>query len=651
MLYYIKIVVMKLFLSLYIGFSLSFISQGYITRIHSQNHMPSLKMNDPNMDIITKYKSYFIQENVNEIMEKINTHQLSDIYINKNYPEIVAIDSNVNVPTDILNYHLSNDINPLLLQQVVNKAFENKVLIHFVDFNDIDRFLAVLSKIPNYIIPFLGGVFIINFIRNIILSITIGGEGYGLNQLPFNNQFEVQISKPNVSLDSWAGSPEVKEECLEVINYVYNKELYESVGAEMPKGILLEGPPGTGKTMIAKAIATETKSNFISVSSSEFVEVFVGVGAQKVRNLFEEARKNKPCVIFIDEIDAVGKQRGGSGFRTNGNDEQEQTLNQLLFEMDGFNDNEDILVLAATNRKEVLDAALLRPGRFDRIIKVPLPDKYSREKILENYLKRKRVEPSVNIPFLAELTNGYSGADIKNLVNEAAIMTVKQNSIILTQETLLYALEKSIVGLVKKNYTASYETRARVAYHETGHAMLVYIYHQYFDLQKVSIQSTYNGAGGYTMFMEKTEIQEGGLYTKDLLKKRLIITLGGKAAESIMYGDNYVSQGAREDLKQANDLANQMIGTFGMGDQLEVFSLNEEKQLRNIYSETFKSEIDSESLDLVRDAYQEAKTLLKKHKEKLIAFSHILMDKTNLYQKDMEKVFSFSFNDTKHYGD
>ena len=647
---------MKLFLFLSfsflfnIGFSLPSISEGYLGKIHSQNRMQTLKMNDPNMVAITKYKSFFDKENVNEIMEKINAHQLSDIYVNKNYPEIVAVDTNVDVPTDILNYHLSTDINPLLLQQVVNKAFENKVLSHFVDFNDVNTFFAFVSKIPDFIIPFLIGTFIINFIRNIVISSTRGGPGInqfggGGNPFPFNSQFEVQSIKPNVSLANWAGSPEVKEECEEVINYVYNKELYRSAGAEMPKGILLEGPPGTGKTMIAKAIATETKSNFIAVSSSAFVEVFVGVGAQKVRNLFEEARKNKPCVIFIDEIDAVGKQRGGSGFRTNGNDEQEQTLNQLLFEMDGFNDNEDILVLAATNRKEVLDSALLRPGRFDRIIKVPLPDKYSREKILENYLKSKRVDPSVNVPFLAELTNGYSGADIKNLVNEAAILTVKQNSAVLTEESLLSALEKSMIGLVKKNYTAPYETRARVAYHETGHALLVYLFPEYFDLQKISIQSTYNGAGGYTMFMEKPEIQENGLYTKDILKKRLIITLGGKAAENIMYGDNFVSLGAREDLKQANGLANQMIGTFGMGDQLEVFSINVEKQVRNIYSETFKSEIDAESLDLVKEAYEEAKTLLKKHKEKLIAFSHILMDKTNLYQKDMEKVFSVRCND------
>jgi len=608
-------------------------------------------MNDPNINIISKYKSFFDKENINEIMTKIKSHELSDIYINKNYPELVAIDiPSPESPNDIINYHLTTDINPIIAQQIVNKAFDNDVLVHFVDFNDANQIITILSKIPEFIFPIFAFSLLLSFIRGIFLSFRGGtgpGSRNGFNQFggggfPFNNRFQIQSTKPNITLDQWAGSPEVKEECQEVINYVYNKELYRNAGAEMPKGILLEGPPGTGKTMIAKAIATQTNSNFISVSSSEFVEVFVGVGAQKVRNLFEEARRNKPCVIFIDEIDAVGKQRGGAGFRSNGNDEQEQTLNQLLFEMDGFNDNEDILVLAATNRKEVLDTALLRPGRFDRIIKVPLPDKYSREKILENYLKTKKIDPRVNATFLAELTNGFSGADIKNLVNEAAIFTAKQNSTILQEDSLLYALEKSMIGLVKRNYTPPFETMARVAYHETGHALLTYLFPQYFDLQKVSIQSTYGGAGGYTMFMEKTEIQEGGLYTKDILKKRLIIALGGKAAENIMYGDNYVSLGAREDLKQANGLANQMIASFGMGEELEVFSANEEKQVRNIYSETIKSELDREALDLVKEAYEEAKYLLEKHKDQLIAFSHLLMNRTNLYRRDMEMVFSYN---------
>ena len=622
---------------------------------------PSLSLTmvlDPNVQTIIRYKSFLNKQSINELLQNIDSHQFQDVYINKGYGEVVGIDvSSKGEPLDIFDYHLAVDIDPLLSQKIVDKAYENHIAIHFADFNPPNPVWAFISHAPDYIIPFLVISFFINILFS-VLSNFIRGSG-GPNQgsrnglgpfgsFPFQNQFKVQSTRPNVTLDSWAGSPEVKEEVQEVISYQFNKELYQSVGAEMPKGILLEGPPGTGKTMIAKAIATETESHFISVSSSEFVEIFVGVGAQKVRQLFEEARRNKPCVIFIDEIDAVGKQRGGAGFRSNGNDEQEQTLNQLLFEMDGFNDNEDLLVLAATNRKEVLDTALLRPGRFDRIIKVPLPDKFSREKILENYLRGKKVDESVNIGLLAELTNGYSGADIKNMVNEAAIFTAKSNSTVLQEQALLYAIEKSLVGLIKKNYTAPYDVRARVAYHESGHAILAYLFPYYFDLQKVSIQATYNGAGGYTVFQEKPEIQEGGLYTKDILKKRLIVSLGGKAAETIIYGDEYVSLGAREDLKQANSLAGQMINSFGMGRELEVFSANEEKQFRNVYSESIKTVIDEESLELVADAFYEAKELLEKHREFLVAFSHLLMNQTQLYRPDMQKVFTqYQMNSTR----
>ena len=241
----------------------------------------------------------------------------------------------------------------------------------------------------------------------------------------FDKENNDEFLKPNVSLSSWAGSPEVIEECKEVISYLERKELYKEIGADMPKGILFEGPPGTGKTLLAKAIATETNSTFISISGSEFVEIFVGVGASRVRELFDSARQNTPCIIFIDEIDAVGRQRGAGVNMAN--DEREQTLNQILYEMDGFNNNEDIVVMAATNRKDVLDQALLRPGRFDRIIKIPLPDRFSREKILDFYLRSKKLEKPFDISSIAELTDGFSGAELKNLINEAAILSARNN--------------------------------------------------------------------------------------------------------------------------------------------------------------------------------------------------------------------------------
>jgi len=419
------------------------------------------------------------------------------------------------------------------------------------------------------------------------------------------------------------------------------------LGAEMPKGILLEGPPGTGKTLLAKGIATETNASFISISASEFVEMFVGIGAARVRDLFTNARNNRPCVIFIDEIDAVGRQRG-TGINM-ANDEREQTLNQILYEMDGFNNNDGILVLAATNRKDVLDQALLRPGRFDRIIRVPLPDKFSREKILDFYFNSRPIEKNIDINALAEITSGFSGAQLKNLINEAAIMSAKKGAEVILEVDLFNAFEKLIVGLVKNNNDVSYETKTRVAIHESGHAFLALIYQKYFELQKISIKATYNGAGGYTIFTEKPEIKEGGLYTKDILKKRLIVTMGGKAAENIFYGEDFVSVGAVQDLQQANKLAQQMIGNYGMGKELEVFfneNVNDDNNpflgrslsMGSKYSDSRKFTMDNETLSLVVEAYTEAKVILTTYKELVEEMTDLLKNKTVLSPKDLTAI-------------
>jgi cell division protease FtsH len=461
----------------------------------------------------------------------------------------------------------------------------------------------------------------------------------------FNRDTEEKTFKnPNITLNSWAGSEEVVEECKEIISYIENKEKYKKIGADMPKGILLEGPPGTGKTLLAKAIASETNSTFISISGSEFVELFVGMGASRVRELFNNARENAPCIIFIDEIDAVGRQRGAGVNMAN--DEREQTLNQLLYEMDGFNNNEDIVVMAATNRKDVLDQALLRPGRFDRIIRVPLPDKQSREKILEYYFNTKYINTTFDISSIAELTDGFSGAQLKNLINEAAIISVKNNYTKIQEKYIFDAFEKSIVGLIKSNATIAPSTKLRVAIHESGHSLLALKYNNYFDFQKASVQPTYNGAGGYTIFTEKPEIREGGLYTKDLLKKRLIIAMGGKAAEAVYYGTEFVSLGAIQDLKQANNLAKKMIGNFGMGDKLEVFFnentgddsnpfLGRSLSFGDKYSEYTRFIMDKESLELVSEAYSIAKNVLEENKHILIEFSELLQNNTVIYNREI----------------
>ena len=453
--------------------------------------------------------------------------------------------------------NINNDL-VLATQETINKVTQYPSLPQII-FQDL-FFIA-----NNVIFPIILIMTIISFFRPPMNMPPMGMPNL-LNSNSKLNKFDA--TKQNITMSSWVGSPEIFEEVFEVISYLKNEQAYKDLNVELPRGILLEGPPGTGKTLLAKAIASETNSNFISISGSEFVELIVGMGALKVRNLFKEARQKKPCIIFIDEIDAIGKKRSNN---LNSNDEREQTLNQILAEMDGFEDNEGLTILAATNRKDILDEALIRPGRFDRIIKIGLPDKTSREQILKFYLDRKSIDDSIDITSLSEITDGFSGAQLKNLVNEAAILAVRENSKIISRVNIDNALEKLAVGLIRNVDTRSKEVLYRVAVHEMGHALIALLYNKYFDIFKVSIKATYNGAGGYTLFSEKPEFKDGGLYTKDLLFKRLVIAMGGKAAESLFYGNEYISLGAVEDLRQANKLAKRMIGNFGMGNKLEVF--------------------------------------------------------------------------------
>jgi len=510
------------------------------------------------------------------------------------------------------HYHIS-DIEPVVVPHLVEKTADLHVPLFFVNFTPenivhFQQWLGEVITVLSYGLPVL---LVLSFLSGAFQMMNGGGGGNPAANFLGKQKSRLDFITPNVSLSDWAGSPEVVEECKEVISYLENKEIYEKIGAEMPKGILLEGPPGTGKTLLAKAIATETNSTFISTSGSEFVELFVGMGAARVRELFASARQNTPCIIFIDEIDAIGRQRG-MGNIMGGNDEREQTLNQLLYEMDGFRSNENIVVMAATNRKDILDRALLRPGRFDRILKIPLPDSFSREQILQRYLRDKQMVPPPDISAIADLTDGFSGAQLKNLVNEAAILSAKNNYTVIQEKFLFDAFEKSLVGLIKTNASVAEHTRRRVAVHESGHATLVQHFPEYFEFKKASVQPTYNGAGGYTLFNERSHLKEGGLYTKDMLKKRLIITLGGKAAESIVYGNDFVSLGATEDLRQANQLAQQMVGKFGMGKELEVFYQPDEIEGASQY---MKYKLDKEALQLVRDAYQEAKRILSVEKK------------------------------------
>lgn len=448
---------------------------------------------------------------------------------------------------------------------------------------------------------------------------------------------------PNVSLSKWVGSPEVFEECYEVISYQTNNSHYKKLGAVLPRGILLEGPPGVGKTYLAKAIASETQSSFYSMSGSEFIEMYVGVGASRVRNLFSKARKNAPSIIFIDEIDAMGGKRNGGG-SDGSHREHDQTLNQLLTEMDGFKDNSQIIVMAATNRKDMLDPALLRPGRFDRHIHISLPDRYSREQILQLYLgEKKRKEKSINTTMIAELTDGFSGADLKNLINEAAILAARRGGRIIKSTDLTNAMEKLVVGLVRNRDDRTEEARYRVGIHEVGHGFLTIYFDKYFDLQKISIKSTYDGAGGYTLLNEKVEYSSAGLYTKDLLFKKIVILLGGKAAEAIWYGGEQVSLGATQDLRQANQLARKMIELFGMGtDDLETF-YNTEHTLGSSYSEKTKELVDNQIISIVSKAYSEAKSILGRHRMICDEIVEKLIKDEILYRKDLDTYYNIEY--------
>ena len=590
------------------------------------------------------------QAPLSNVYENIENHNIENMYFSQdlNYiyyqekeketdetplPYKVAI-SNPVVTDRIIDYSEKNDIHPLFLVNPSNPAAD---ALRFI--GDSFNFLFT---------PFLV-LFVIRSIFS-ILSASSGPSGsspfFPSFRLGGGNDDKMNMQKANITLQSWAGSPEVFEECTEIVSFLKNSTAYENAGAEIPKGILLEGPPGTGKTLIAKAIAGETDAWFIAVSASEFIELYVGLGAQKIRNLFRLARENKPAIIFIDEIDSIGRQRG-TGINM-GNDEREQTLNQLLAEMDGFEQNDNIIVIAATNRKDVLDSALLRPGRFDRIVNVPLPDRDSRRAILELNFKNKKVDPGIQTDLLAEMTAGFSGAQIKNLMNEAAIDSARQGSTVITQKNLEDALEKIIVGIIKKTDSRSDETRRRVAIHEVGHAFLANYFNEYYQLKKVTIQSTYNGAGGYTIFGEYPEIIDGGLYTKDLLKKRLIIALGGKAAEQLFYGRDEVSLGAIQDLKQANQIARRMIGNYGMGNHLEVFFdetidagqnpfLGRSIASGSSYSDNTLEQVDKESLELVDAAYVEAINILTEKQFHVSFMVDMLLKKTVLTGDEFDK--------------
>jgi len=623
---------------------LSFITFG-VTYALKKNTFIKMKT----IDELVSQKDYIHQSTYGSLVKNILDHKVSKIYFTKDNADVISLHKNnydSNIDATIFDYDITH-ISPYVINNLATTSVKNDVETIFLKDPYPSYIQTQAVNIFNFAYSYVYPFFLFSALFSIVSNIFNRNNIFGMKSGPgpfqqggtfqqggiFNKNSNV-LEKYNISLSSFAGSPEILEECFEVVSYLKNSTLYKHVGAEVPRGILLEGPPGTGKTLLAKAIASETNANFISVSASEFIEIFVGVGALKVRNLFKTARENKPCIIFIDEIDAIGKQRSTGSLSNDGNDERDQTLNQLLAEMDGFADNENILIMAATNRKDILDKALLRPGRFDRIITVPFPDKKSRIEILKVHSKNKKFDSSVNFDFIADLINGFSGAQIKNLLNEAAIFAVRTKNQFISQENILSALDKILIGIIKKVDMRNEDTRKRVAIHESGHAYLAKHFNEYFDLKKVSIQSTYNGAGGYTIFQEWSNVTEGGLYTKDMLFKRLVVIMGGKAAESLYYGTDYVSLGAIQDLKQANSLAQSMIENYGMGEKLETFF--NEKNNYGFYSlsENTKYLINKETNSLVKQAYEKAKHILTENNIIVDKIVDKLLKNTTLYDFD-----------------
>lgn len=441
-----------------------------------------------------------------------------------------------------------------------------------------------------------------------------------------------------VTFQDVAGQDEAKESLQEVVGFLENPQQYVKIGAKLPKGALLVGPPGTGKTLLAKAVAGEAHAPFFSISGSDFVEMFVGVGASRVRDLFEEAKKSAPCIIFIDEIDAIGKSRdsryGG------GNDEREQTLNQLLAEMDGFDSSKGVLVLAATNRPEVLDSALLRPGRFDRRVIVDKPDLKGREDILRVHAKNVNLDETVDLKEIALATSGAVGSDLANMINEAAILAVKHDRMAVSQKDLFEAVELVLMGKEKKNKILSKKERSIVSYHEVGHALISALQKDSEPVQKITIVPRTMGALGYVMNVPE---EEKSLMTKAELWARLVEFVGGRAAEEIVFDS--VTTGAANDIERATAIARAMVTQYGMSEKFGLIGLesqaNEYLDNRTIIdcSEVTRAEVDQEVMDILKKAYEEAKRLLNENRKALDKIAAFLIDKETITGKEFMEIF------------
>ena len=556
----------------------------------------------------------------------------------------VNITQNKNVPTGRVEIELRSG----------KDGADTEVRYLYVsDINEVQKYLRdkgiedyTMSNVPqeswfaNTIVPMLlmiGGIALIFMLMN--------RQGGSANTKAMNfGKSRAKLSRDgenNVTFAKVAGLQEEKEELEEIVDFLKSPKKYIQVGARIPKGVLLVGPPGTGKTLLAKAVAGEAGVPFFTISGSDFVEMFVGVGASRVRDLFEEAKKNAPCIIFIDEIDAVARRRGtGMG---GGHDEREQTLNQLLVEMDGFGVNEGIIVMAATNRVDILDPAILRPGRFDRKVMVGRPDVQGREEILAVHAKGKPLSEEIDLKQIAQTTAGFTGADLENLLNEAAILAAKDNRVFLVQEDIKKAFVKVGIGAEKKSRVISDKEKKITAFHEAGHAILFHVLPDVGPVYSVSIIPT-GGAGGYTMPLpEKDEM----FNTKGKMLQDIIVSLGGRVAEEEVFDD--ITTGASQDIKQATSLAKSMVTKFGMSETVglinydndsdEVFIGRDLAHASRGYGESMATVIDQEVKRIIDECYTKAKSIIREYDSVLHACARLLLEKEKISREEFEALF------------
>ena len=575
--------------------------------------------------------------NLNEFLKEVSQKHIDSVSLIKNGEDIqslVAIDNNFEgLNPSLENLHFLETGLTKVNDLIIDSLIKNDIYYKIVQLGNTNSMQGInpISLIVNVVFTY----FIISLLFSVIQQFRGRGGGGGFPGNPMNagklqSNGVVDSSEINTSFDDVAGCDEAKYELEEIVNFLKNPLKYYDAGAKVPKGVLLEGPPGTGKTLLARAVAGEAGVSFIQVSASEFIQMFVGVGASRVRDLFNLAKENQPCVVFIDEIDAVGRKRGEQ-FGGGGNEEREQTLNQILTNMDGFEKTESIIVLAATNRVDILDSALTRSGRFDRKVGVGMPDVNGRRKIIDVHLRGKEVEKDTDLDEIATLTSGFSGADIENMANEAVILALRENKTIINSKNLIDAYEKITIGLPMLSKETDDYADNLVSYHEAGHTLAALLFRDFFDVRKVTITANTNGAGGYTLFTPKEKYNS--YPTKKYLLANLIVTMGGRAAEIILFDkiqSNYektnyteskvfesikdleITSGASGDLKQADNLARKYIELFGYddGDFFPKTVQNPNNPYLSL-SENTKSEIDENVGELINFALTKAVKIIE----------------------------------------